>query len=860
MQRIKRQLLLWLKGRRSKRASKPGFSYIAEQASLYICRYDRLGRYLYVSPNLAEVLGQHPLDLVGQPAVRKRFVYHGVDAHRDALEQVLATGESAELEIVVPRPNGRTENHLVRLIPEFDRCNRLVSVLGIGRDITEMKQAERLLRAQEQEVRALAENSPDNIVRYDRDCRITFANRNLMQTVNVPVPPVVGQRSQEISWGDTLQAEKQRYREALERVIQSGTAQTVEVLIGAPGSAQPRLHHIKMVAERDEDQQIKGALVFGRDITERKQMEELLAAREREFRSLAENLPDIVMRFDSDGRRTYVNSAYQRFTGKDPALLLGKTLREMSAFSAEAHVHHVQLMQAMETSRECNVEWETIGKDGARRVFQTRACPEFDADGNTIGMLAVSRDMTEVYEYRSKIHQLAYFDALTGLTNRARFNERIVDILHEAGRDSQRVGVLMMDLDRFKTINDTLGHLAGDQLLCEVAQRLVSNVRPEDTVARLGGDEFIFIAPHVNDAAEVRDIAERVLAAVAAPVQLDGRELVVQASIGVAMFPDHGDTAAQLVRYADGALYRAKDVGRNNVQFYTRDITDRAVERLRLEADLRRAIPRSELEVHYQPKVELATGRIVGAEALLRWRHPERGWIAPGDFIGIAEDTGLIVPLAEQVMRHACETACRWNTQSERVRHIAINLSPRQFYLSDLPSVVRQVLSDTGCQPEWIELEITEGILLVNHAATLDTLSAFKRMGLRIAIDDFGTGYSALGYLTRFPISTLKIDRSFTQPAGESKKGQVLVNAIVAMAHGLGLDVVAEGVETRELADWLADIGCHMGQGYLWSKAIPPDALIELSASEREPSECNRHRAAAASGLPKQSCTGLNAV
>jgi diguanylate cyclase (GGDEF)-like protein/PAS domain S-box-containing protein len=835
MQRIKRQLLLWLKNRRYKRASEPGFAYIAEQASLYICRYDRSGRYLYISPNLAEVLGQHALDLVGQPATHKRFLYRRSGTTQDALELVLATGESKELEITFPRPNGRTEIHLVKLIPEFDGRNRLVSVLGIGRDIAEMKLAERMLRAQEQEVRALADNSPDNIIRYDRDCRITFANRNLMQSVDVPVPPVIGQRTQEISWGAALHAEKQRYREALERVVQTGAAQTIEVLIGAPGAAQPRLHHVKMVAERDEDQQIKGALVFGRDITERKQMEELLAAREREFRSLAENLPDIVMRFDRDGRRTYINSAYHRFTGKHPADLLGKTMLEVSAFSDHAHVYHATLMQAMGSGQECNVEWETTGKDGARRVFQTRACPEFDADGNTIGMLAVSRDMTEIYEYRSKIHQLAYFDALTGLTNRAQFNERVVDILQRAGRDGQRVGVLMMDLDRFKTINDTLGHLAGDQLLCEVAQRLLSSVRAEDTVARLGGDEFIVIAPRVADADEVRAIAERVLAAVAAPVQLDGRELVVQASIGIAMFPDDGDTAAQLVRYADGALYRAKDVGRNNVQFYTRDITDRAVERLRLEGDLRRAIPRGELEVHYQPKIELATGRIVGAEALLRWRHPELGWIPPSDFIGIAEDTGLIVPLAEQVMRHACETACRWNPQPGRVRHIAINLSPRQFYLSDLPSVVRHVLSDTGCQPEWIELEITEGILLVNHSATLETLNALNRMGVRIAIDDFGTGYSALGYLTRFPISTLKIDRSFTQPAGESKKGQVLVNAIVGMAHGLGLDVVAEGVETRELADWLASIGCPMGQGYLWSKAIPADALIQLGTSEGEP-------------------------
>ena len=833
MRSITRPLLLWLKIRRCRQASEHGFSHLAENASLYICRYDRHGRFLYMSPNMARALNVGPDELIGKVATAKRYPDDRFDTYHHALQQVLATGEPTEMELTVPFADGTTAIHHVRLVAEHDWLGRLAGALCIGRDITETSLAERSLRVQEAELRSLAEGSPDNIVRYDRECRITFANHNLMQRVNVPVAPIVGQRSQDISWGKALAAEKRRYRETLERVIRTGEAETVEVLIGAPDSAEPRLHHIKMVAERDEDQQIKGALVFGRDITERKHMEELLAAHEREFRSLAENLPDIIIRFDCEGRRIYVNGAHERFTGRPPETFLGKTVLEISAFSMDSRTYHAQIRQAIKTGRESDVEWKAYGSDGIEQIFHTRLRLERDANGKVLGLLAVARDMTEVYEYRSKIHQLAYFDTLTGLANRAQFNERISQELQQAGREGCKVGVLMMDLDRFKTINDTLGHIAGDQLLCEVARRLEANVRATDTVARLGGDEFIIVSPRVRDTAELRGLADRVLSAVAAPVQFDGRALVVQASIGIAVYPDHGDATEQLVRYADGALYRAKEAGRNNVQFYTRDITDSAAERLRLEADLRRGIARGELDVHYQPQIDLATGRIVGAEALLRWLHPERGWIAPSDFIGIAEETGLIVPIAEQVMRKACAVVCRWNARQEGERHIAVNLSPSQFHLSHLPAVVQQVLSDTGCRPQWLELEITEGLLLVNHASTLDTLNALNQMGVRIAIDDFGTGYSALSYLTRFPIATLKIDRSFTQPATGCSKNRVLVEAIVAMAHGVGLSVVAEGVETRELADWLAGTGCDMGQGYLWSNAVPAHTLLEMQTHAR---------------------------
>ncbi|MDR3428193.1 EAL domain-containing protein [Silvimonas sp.] len=578
-----------------------------------------------------------------------------------------------------------------------------------------------------------------------------------------------------------------------------------------------RSRHVQQLVETRTAELRQSNELLIEDIAERRRMAKLLEDREREFRHLAENSPDVIVRYDRTCHRVYANAAYTALVGMPLDKVLNKTPIQIFAFN-DPVTYQLCLKRVLETGKADSIE---ISFGDAEKTLQIRLSPEFDGEGNVVSALAVGRDVTELLAYRQKIHSLAFYDVLTGLPNRALFNDRISQALAGARRDGLQVGVMMLDLDRFKTINDTLGHSAGDELLCETARRLVHCVRATDTVARLGGDEFIIVLPGIHDEMDLGHIAGNLLASLVVPVTLEGRELVVSASIGIALYPDDGEQAETLVKYADGALYDAKARGRNNFQFYSQDMTKRDSERLHLEADLRRGLVRGELQVHYQPKIDLGSGKIVGAEALLRWHHPERGWVAPDSFISIAEDTGLILAIGELVLRDACETACIWNKSGQKDWHIAVNLSPRQVQTSDIVATVRNVLSQTGCEPRWLELEMTEGLLLKDSDTTQVALEAIYAMGVNIAIDDFGTGYSALSYLTRFPIATLKIDSSFINNILRDPGSAVLVQSIIAMAHGMGMKVVAEGVEEPEQASWLTRAGCDMGQGYHWGKAVP---------------------------------------
>ncbi|WP_188705545.1 bifunctional diguanylate cyclase/phosphodiesterase [Silvimonas iriomotensis] len=679
-------------------------------------------------------------------------------------------------------------------------------------DITERMRVERLLADREREFRALAENSPDAVCRYGRGGEILYMNSHLHQILgkttddpNERIPP------------ERFPGNSQKtFLKTLRKVIAMGTDDEVELVIQPPFEV-PRTYHILLVAERDADGSVRGALTIGRDITEFKRVQAQLMAHEQDFRTLAENSPDLIVRYDHDTRRLYANQAFADATGQllsdvvNKPVTEGSVLRNPDAFNAT-------LANVLETGLADVIDVE-FGQP--LKTWQMRLNPEFDPQGNVVSVLAVGRDITELLAYRQKIHSLAFYDVLTGLPNRALFNDRIAQALVTAQRNSDKVGVMMLDLDRFKTINDTLGHSAGDDLLCETALRLKSCVRASDTVARLGGDEFILVLPGIREETRLSSLASHILGRLAAPMTLEGRELVVTGSIGIAVYPQDGNLAETLVKNADGALYDAKAKGRNNFQFYSREISQRDHERLGLETDLRRSMARGELMVYYQPKFDFSSGEVIGAEALLRWHHPERGWVAPDSFIGIAEDTGLIIEIGEYVLLDACKVAVEWNRSHTRELHVAVNISPRQVQQADIGATVRKALTATGCAPRWLELEMTESLLLKDHAATRSTLETIYAMGVNIAVDDFGTGYSALSYLTHFPITTLKIDSSFIKDVIHKPSSAVLVQSIIAMAHGMGMRVVAEGVETAEQAGWLKAIGCDMGQGYHWGKAVP---------------------------------------
>jgi diguanylate cyclase (GGDEF)-like protein len=452
------------------------------------------------------------------------------------------------------------------------------------------------------------------------------------------------------------------------------------------------------------------------------------------------------------------------------------------------------------------------------------------ADGES---LVIARDVTDRKKADQRLAHMAYHDALTGLPNRITFNERLAMDLARARRRSEVVAVLLIDLDRFKQVNDTLGHAAGDRLLIEVAARLKGSVRETDTVARMSGDEFCVILADQADQNVAIESAHRVLRCFEAPLLLEGQDAVVTASIGVSLFPFNGMTPDVLVKNADIAMFRAKARGRDTLQVFSDEMSALVEERARIEKGLRQAIEDDEFVVYYQPEVDLRTGRMVGAEALVRWQSPDRGLVPPMDFIHVAEDAGTIIPMSEQLIRTACAQARSWQEQGHAPFRISVNVSARLFHQYDLAEAVLGILGETGLEPSSLELEITESVAMSNMASTLEVLWKLHRARVRVALDDFGTGHSSLAYLRRLPIHLLKIDRAFINEMDRNPGDQAIVKAIIAMANALDLEVIAEGVERAEQLQLLSSFGCGLAQGFLFSEPIPAAAFSQLLTRNR---------------------------
>jgi diguanylate cyclase (GGDEF)-like protein len=431
-----------------------------------------------------------------------------------------------------------------------------------------------------------------------------------------------------------------------------------------------------------------------------------------------------------------------------------------------------------------------------------------------------------------RLAYLAQFDPLTGLPNRALLSDRFSQMIVLARRRGAPLGVLFIDLDDFKLVNDTQGHAAGDELLKEAARRLLGSVRQGDTVARISGDEFAVIVGDLARADDAALIAQKIIDRLGEAFSIRGKEVFVTASLGIATFPADGDNAETLLGAADAAMYRAKQAGRNAFQFFTAEINQRTRARAQLGIELRRALERDEYTLAYQPKIDLATGKTIGAEALLRWHHPERGTVAPVEFIPVLEESGLIVPVGEWVLTRACRDLKAWQAAGQPVMPVAVNLSARQFRQQDLEARIRSIVDAAGIEPSLIELEITESQLMHDPEHASKVLRALGKAGLRVAIDDFGTGYSSLAYLTRFPLASLKIDRSFVAHALTDKADATIVRSIVEMAHTLGFTVVAEGVESGPQAEFLRDLGCEQAQGFLFARPMPAAAFTAHIAAD----------------------------
>jgi diguanylate cyclase (GGDEF)-like protein/PAS domain S-box-containing protein len=685
--------------------------------------------------------------------------------------------------------------------------------LVIAQDVTERRRAEASLRASEERYRELFENANDVVYTTDLEGAIT--------SINVAGERITGYAPEEVLGTPILNLiapeDHERARGSLRRELQGEVSRTAYELhfVAKSGHRVPLEVNTRLVVRDGEAVGVQG---IARDITDRK-------ANEARFRLLFDRNLAGVFRGTIEGELVECNDALARIFGFESREDF--MAQPTGSRYADPEAREKLLAQLRAERTVTNMELEMLRRDGTT-VWVLENVSLVEGQSGEADMLeGTIIDITDRRTAQTQMEYQAYHDVLTGLPNRLLFRDRITIALAHARRSRRAVAVMFLDLDQFKLVNDTLGHTVGDGLLQAVASRLVQCVRAEDTVARMGGDEFTVLLADLGDRRAAATVAQKLLDAVRRPVMVDSHELFATTSIGISIFPEDGADAETLLKNADRAMYRAKEVGRNNYQHATPSSFDTSAGRLALERSLHHAFERNEFVLHYQPMVEIASNRLVGAEALVRWNHPEHGLMMPDEFIPVAEECQLIVPLGEWVLRTACTQMKTWHDAGHGPLRVAVNLSPRQFQQRDLAAMVERVLAETGLAPEHLDLEITETAAMQNIDLSLQVMHRLKEMGVHISIDDFGTGYSSLSYLKRFPIDTVKIDQDFVRDLSRDASDAAIITAVISMARALKLRVIAEGVETEEQLAFLQREQCAEMQGYLYSHPLPAGEFEE---------------------------------
>ncbi len=691
------------------------------------------------------------------------------------------------------------------------------------RDVSERRAAEDALRESERLFRSLAQSSPTGIYRQDAAGRCVYVNERWQEITGLSGDEALGDGWRRIVHPDD--------RAWLGVEPDSGTPPPLqaEFRVVRP-NGEVRWVAIRTAPIVDGHDRVTGTVGTLEDITDR-----IEAHRDNQrLIDIFEATNDLVGISDPEGRLLYLNQAARRFFElPDHGGLDGLNLADrLSPTVIERLV--TEIVPQLDADGMWSGELTLVRNDGSPVPVLAQLLVHRDNDGRMEFFSAVMHDISERKQFESALAHQATHDPLTGLPNRSLLLERLGISLERARRRGGRVAVLFLDLDHFKVVNDSLGHALGDRLLLAIADRLASALRPGDTIARFGGDEFVVLCQDLHGRADAIAIAERINGAVSGPFVIDEVEVFVGMSIGIA-FPDRltAETdPATLIRDADAAMYRAKERGRGRWEVFDNAMRASAVDRLDIENALRRALERRELRVHYQPVADLRTGEVVGVEALLRWEHTERGLLLPGEFIAVAEETGLIVPIGSWVLEQACRQLVRWDAAVPTATplSLAVNLSGRQLGHPGLVDGIGEVLGETGIDPARVELEITESVLMDDVEMSQDTLARLRGLGVRLAVDDFGTGYSSLSYLRRFPVDLLKVDRSFVDGLGSDPSDSAIAAAVISLAHTLGLHAVAEGVETAEQLAELRALGCDRAQGFLLARPAPGDAVAELLA------------------------------
>ena len=684
----------------------------------------------------------------------------------------------------------------------------------------ERKAGEEALRESEDRYRGLVELSPDAILVH-RKGEIVFVNQASVDLFGATAPEeMVGKTLTDLVHPD--------YRDAVSAALAAR---------GEQGAEERYLEEkLLRLDGRAIDVEVAGGPIsykgkpatqlVVRDITERKRAEEGLRLAATVFQTTAE----AIVVTDSNNRIKAVNPAFSRITGYGPEEVVGKDPGVLKSGRHDSDFYHVM--------------WEEIEADGhwEGEIWNRRKAGDIypqwlsissikDSAGNLVEHVAVFSDITKRKQDEEQIRRQANYDALTGLPNRTLFMDRLSRSVVASRREGGMVALLFIDLDRFKVVNDTLGHAYGDLLLEKAAKRLTGCVREADTVARLGGDEFTIILRDIHRGADAAKVAEEVIEALSKAFQLDGNEAFIGASIGITIYPSDADDPSTMLRNADMAMYKAKEAGRNAYRFFTQEMDEQALTRMTLEHDLHHALDRDEFEIHYQPILDAKEGTVTGAEALLRWNHPERGTISPADFLQVAEDTGVIMELGEWVLRTAAHQVKAWRDAGLPEFWLSVNLSSAQVKRGLTAARTREILEEAGLPPEAVTFEITERLTMGDTKASQQWLESMEAMGCGLSVDDFGTGYSSLSYLRRFSVDMVKIDRSFIAGVADKAEDAAMVEAVLALAHSLGLKVVAEGVETEEQRAFLLDRQCDMVQGYLFAKPMGREAFRDFLAA-----------------------------